>query len=219
MPEPKIGEGECLEALGRYATGNLCNAHPEVRAMASCLAPLFPGARVVGPAKTARIRPGQNAAIHRALHGASAGEVLVVDAGGDERFGPFGDILASGCQNKGVRGLVIDGTVRDTAEIRALGFPVFCRGANPTATAKADPGEIDIAVDCGGVRVRPGDIILGDDDGVVVVPRECLGAVLEGAAAVLRKEEAIMARLAQGETTLEIFDIPMDVGDVRRDGG
>ncbi len=200
-------EFQIVEALGRFPTGNLCNAHPDVRAMASWLAPLFPGARVVGPAKTAKIRPGENAAIHRAVYSAKPGEVPVVDSAGDRSFGPFGDILATCCRNQGVAGLVIDCTIRDTAEIRQMRFPVYCLGANPTATGKADPGEIDIEIDCGGLRVRPGDFIPGDGDGVVVVPREIVGEVVERAAAVLRKEETIKARLARGETTLEIVGI------------
>ena len=203
---------QIAEALGRFATGNLCNAHPNVRAMHSSLAPLFQGAKISGPAKTAKIPPGDNAAIHRAVHAAEHGDVLVVDAAGDTRFGPFGDILATCCRNQGVSGAVIDGTIRDTADIRQMCFPVYCRGANPTATAKSDPGEIDIEIECGGVRVCPGDIIVGDDDGVVVVPCGIGGDVVERAAEVVRREAAIMARLARGETTSEIFEIGSAAG-------
>ncbi len=193
--------------LGQFPTGNLCNAHQAVEAMQASLMPLFPGAGLAGPAKTAKTPPGENAAIHRAVHSAKRGEVLVVDCAGDRNFGPFGDILATCCRNQGIVGLVIDGTIRDTAEIREMGFPVFCLGANPAATAKSDPGEIDIEILCCGVRVRPGDFLVGDDDGVVVVPRALGEEVIERAEAVVRKEEAIKARLAGGETTLEIFGI------------
>ena len=106
-------------------TGNLCNAHPGVRAMNADIRPLFSGAKLVGPAKTAVTLPGQNAAIHRTLINARPGDVLVVDGGSSREFGPFGDILASACQGKGIAGLVIDSTVRDFAGIRELGFPVF----------------------------------------------------------------------------------------------
>jgi RraA family protein len=198
---------QIARALGKFPTGNLSNAHREVRAMHSTLAPLFQGAGVAGPAKTARIPPGENAAIHRAVHTAMRGDVLVVDSAGDRTFGPFGDILAACCRNQGVSGLVIDGTIRDTADIKQMHFPVFCLGANPTATAKTAPGEIDIEIECGGVRVRPGDFIAADDDGVVVVPREIAWEVIEKADAVVRNEESIKARLARGETTLEIFEI------------
>lgn len=202
-------KAEIVQALGRFPSGNLCNASPEVRAMRSVIAPLYPGAKIVGLAKTAKIRPGENAAIHRAVHTAKRGDILVVDGGGDRSFGPFGDILATCCQNQGIGGVVIDSTIRDIAEIRELRFPVFCLGAHPAATSKSDPGEIDVEIVCGGVRVRPGDFIAGDDDGVVVVPREIAQQVADSASAVAEKEELIKARLSRGETTCEIFGIDL----------
>jgi RraA family protein len=200
-------DAEIVQALGRFSTGNLCNASPEVKAMRSSIAPLYSGAKIVGPAKTARVQPGQNAAIHRAVHMAKRGEILVVDAGGDTYFGALGDILATCCQNQGIRGAVIDSTIRDVTEIRKLRFPVFCLGAHPAATGKSDPGEIDVQILCGRVRVRPGDFIAGDDDGVVVVPRDIAEEVADRAAAVAEKEVMIQARLARGETSCEIFGI------------
>lgn len=200
-------ETEIVQALGQFPSGNLCNALPDVAAMRSTIAPLFQGAKFVGPAKTARMRPGENAAIHRAVHTAKRGDILVVDGGGNTSFGPFGDILATCCQNQGIVGAVLDSTIRDTEEIRTLRFPVFCLGAHPAATGKSDPGEIDITIVCGGVRVCPGDFIVADDDGVVVVPRELAQEVADRAAVVAGKEELIMERLAGGETTFEIFGL------------
>lgn len=197
-----------ISILRGLPTGNLCNADPGVRAMHATIVPLFPGARLAGPARTAATTPGQNAAIHRALHRATAGEVLVVDGGGSRLYGPFGDILASACIERGVAGLVIDSTVRDVAEIRSLGFPVFCLGANPSATEKTDPGEVDEPVVCAGVDVSPGDYVVGDDDGVVVIPGNIVREVAEAATAIVRREEEIRALLAQGKTTCEILSIP-----------
>jgi RraA family protein len=201
---------EIAAALGKFPTGNLSNAHTAVKAMYTPIAPLFPNARISGPAKTAKITPGDNAAIHRAVHSAKRGDVLVVDSAGDRNFGPFGDILAAGCQNKGIVGLVIDSTIRDTADIRELKFPVYSLGANPMATTKSDPGEIDIDITCGGVRVRPGDFVVGDDDGVMVVPRKIAQDVIRNADAIVAGEETIKARLARGETTVDIFEIDLD---------
>jgi 4-hydroxy-4-methyl-2-oxoglutarate aldolase len=200
-------DAEIVQALRRFPSSNLCNASPEVRAMYSFIAPLYSGVRIVGPAKTARIRPGENAAIHRAVHTAKPGDILVVDGGGDRSFGPFGDILATCCQNQRIVGVVIDSTIRDIAEIRKLRFPVFCLGAHPAATGKSDPGEIDVEILCGKIRVRPGDFISGDDDGVVVVPREIAQQVALRASAIAEKEDLIRAQLARGETTCEIFGI------------
>ncbi|MEM6610122.1 MAG: RraA family protein [Pseudomonadota bacterium] len=190
-----------------FPTGNLCNADTSVRAVAPGIKPLLPGKRIAGPALTARITPGQNGAIHRAVHTADAGDILVVDGGASERFGPFGDLLADMCLLKGMAGAVFDCTIRDNADIAALGFQVFCRGFHPEATAKTDRGETDIYVIVGGVLIKPGDIVVGDDDGVVVIPKEVATDVLSKVAAVAEREEAIRARIRAGETTLEIFEL------------
>ncbi|MEO1725366.1 MAG: RraA family protein, partial [Pseudomonadota bacterium] len=137
----------------RYPTGNLCNADPAVRPLTSAIKPLIPGRRIAGPALTARITPGQNGAIHRAVHGARAGDLLVVDGGASDRFGPFGDLLADGCRAKGIVGAVFDCTIRDSADIAALGFAVFCRGFHPEATAKTDAGEVGVTLTLGGVTI------------------------------------------------------------------
>ena len=191
--------------LSGFPTGNLCNANANVRAMHASISPLFPGARTAGPALTARIAPGQNAAIHRAIHVASPGHVLVVDGGGDTSFGSFGDILATACQKKGIPGAVLDASVRDSAEIRSLGFPVFCKGIHPAAPDKTDPGDINIEIHCGGVLVRPGDFVIGDDDGVVVVPGELAETVLKQVENVAKREAEILSDLEAGRSTVEIF--------------
>jgi len=193
--------------LQGLSTAILCNASPAVRAMRSALVPLSLGYTIVGPARTVRISPGQNAAIHRSVHKAQRGDVLVVDGGGNTSYGPFGDILATCCQHKGIRGAVIDSTIRDLAEIREMRFPVFCLGGHPAPTEKSDPGKIDISIICGGVEVEPGDIVVGDEDGVVVVPRNSLDEVVRNASAILDQEKQIQLRLSNGETTCEIFGI------------
>jgi len=198
---------DLVKRLGAYATGNLCNAHPQVRALGPAIAPLAHGTRICGRARTARITPGQNAAIHLIVHAAERGDVIVVDAGGDTRHGPFGDILATNCTNKGVAGLVIDGTVRDTAELGKMGFPVFCRGANPTATLKSEAGVIDVPVTLAGLAVRPGDIVVGDDDGVVIVPAAAAQEVSDNVVRIAEKEQSIFERLAAGEDTKDIFGL------------
>ena len=190
-----------------YPTGNLCNADTRVRAMSPALKPLIAGKRIAGSARTARITPGQNGAIHRAVHHAKAEDILVVDGGASERFGPFGDLLADGASAKGMMGAVFDCTIRDSADIAALGFQVFCRGFHPEATAKTENGQTDIPVVIGGVHVMPGDIIVGDDDGVVVIPQNAAKDVLASVSAVAEREETIRARIHAGETTLEIFGL------------
>lgn len=190
-----------------YPTGNLCNADPRVRALPSALRPLLPGRRIAGPARTAKISPGQNGAIHRAVHRAVPGEVLVVAAQASERFGPFGDLLADACKVRGLIGAVLDCTYRDRADIASLGFQVFGRGTHPEATAKTEPGDVDTVVSIGGTKIAPGDIIVGDDDGVVVVPADAAEEVFGSAIKVAERESEIRARILAGESTLDIFGL------------
>lgn len=195
------------EAFAAFPTGNLCNADPRVRPLSSAIKPLIPGMRIAGRARTARVTPGQNGAIHRAVHHAEKGDILVVDGGASMRWGLFGDLLADGCKAKGIVGAVFDCTIRDSADIASLGFQVFCRGFHPEATAKTEDGETDIPIHLGNVMVEPGDILVGDDDGVVVVPSDIASEVLSSVTAVAQREEMIRARIIGGETTYEIFDL------------
>lgn len=190
-----------------FPTGNLCNADTCVKALTPTIKPLIQGKRIAGRARTARVTPGQNAAIHRAVHHAEPGDILVVDGGASDRFGPFGDLLADGAMAKGIVGAVFDCTIRDSVDIAELGFQVFCRGFHPEATAKTDPGETDISVVIGGVLVTPGDVLVGDDDGIVVIPQGIVSEVLTKVSEVAAREEAIRARIRSGETTYEIFEL------------
>lgn len=190
-----------------FPTGNLCNAHSRVRALPSAIKPLIPSHRIAGPARTARIAPGQNAAIHRAVDAARPGDLLVVDGAGADRYGPFGDLLAEFCKLRGIVGAVFDCTIRDSADIAALEFQVFARGYHPQATAKTDPGETDVTLSIGDVAISPGDIVVGDDDGIVVIPADCAGEVRERAAAVAAREAEIRARILAGESTCDIFGL------------
>ena len=115
--------------------------------------------------------------------------------------------MADGCIAKGIVGAVFDCTIRDSADIAALGFQVFCRGFHPEATAKTEAGETDIPLTIGGVTIAPGDILVGDDDGVVVIPAAIAADVLRKVAEVAAREEAIRARIHAGETTFDIFEL------------
>ncbi|MEM7273953.1 MAG: RraA family protein [Actinomycetota bacterium] len=190
-----------------HATGTLCNADPGVVPLGAAIRPLIPGRRIAGRARTARIVPGQNAAVHRAVRDAGPGEILVVDGGASDRYGPFGDLLAESCLQRGLAGGVFDCTIRDSADIAALGFQVFARGFHPEPTAKTDPGTTDIPVTVGGALVNPGDVVVGDDDGVVIVPYDIAAHVLEAATRFADREQLIRRRIRGGETTFDIFDI------------
>lgn len=196
---------ETITRLQKFPTGTLCNADAKVRAMDAAVRQLFPDARLAGYAKTAKIAYGQNGAIHSAAREIQSGEVLVVDAGGSRDFGHFGDLLATCCHYRGCAGVVIDGSVRDTAELRKMKLPVFCVGTNPTRPSRTESGEINIDVLVGGVQISPGDIIVADEDGVVVIPEIMAECIIEEAGEVDRREEEMRKQILQGRTTYDLF--------------
>jgi len=165
--------------------------------------------RVAGPALTVSTAPGHNLLIHRALLQARPGEVLVValtaPTEDGHAFGYWGDILTTAAIEKGIAGLVIDGCVRDIEAIRALGFPVFCRGTAIRGTAKAPEGEVGATVRIGAVDIARGDLVVGDADGVVVLPAAQVGATLERAAQREAKERGIVEELKRGRTTMDLY--------------
>ena len=199
---------EVLEKLQKLPTGNVADSNtsaPRQGVMDSGIKPLDPKSHVVGRAVTARCYPGDNLALHQAIYTAEAGDVLILDCHGYTEAGHFGDIMALACQVRGIAGVVIDGSCRDAEDIKALGLPVFVRALNPSGTVKKSLGEVNVPVNCGGIRVNPGDIILGDCDGVVVVPQEFEDEVFAKAQEKFDKEQHIVEQLKAGKTTLEVY--------------
>lgn len=189
-------------------TGNVADNNTDVPrqgTMDSGIKPIDPKSRMLGRAVTVQCYPGDNLALHQGIYAAEPGDVLILDCHGYTEAGHFGDIMALACQMRGIAGVVIDGSCRDSEDIKELGLPVFVRGFNPSGTVKASLGKVNVPVTCGGVRVNPGDMILGDCDGVVVVPREKEDQVFEKAQAKFAKEEKLVEELKAGKTTLEIY--------------
>jgi 4-hydroxy-4-methyl-2-oxoglutarate aldolase len=166
----------------------------------------WPGARIAAPAYTVQGAGGDNLALHHAVAAAPAGHVLVADLGGAPS-GHWGEVLAVAARHRGLAGLVIDGGVRDVEEMRALGFPVFSRGSSVRGTRKLFAGALGVPIHVGGVRVATGDLVVGDADGVVVVPRHRVDAVLERADERIAQEQHILAALGSGATTLELYGL------------
>ena len=199
-----MSPAERLVALG---TATLGEAAPAARILPSGLRPLAPSMKLAGPARTVRCRPGDNLALHLAIAKAFPGEVLVADYGGSFESGPFGEIMALACQLRGVAGLVIDGTVRDSEQIAALGLPVFARGVNIRGTTKLDRGEIGTTVTICGTPVAPGDVVVADADAVIVIPGGEVDRALSAAEARAAREAESMRRLRDGESTLDILGL------------
>lgn len=179
------------------------------QAMTAAIAPAAPGhCDFVGEALTVKVIAGDNAALHYAAALAWPGAVMVVDAGGYTNTAVWGGILHRAAGKKGVTGVVIDGAVRDVAELRAASVPVFSRGAVPAGPHKGWGGEINGVIQCGGCPVAPGDLIRGDDDGVVVVPRAQIDGLLSRCRERMAMESRIEAAIERGESTISLLKLP-----------
>ena len=178
LPDPEIMEqfrnipaanvADCMERN--------CAMHPRIRLVSS------PKAQMVGPAYTVKVRAGDNLALHAALNRCGEGDVIVVSNEGDDTRAVLGAIMMAFLYyTKKVAGIVIDGPIRDIDEIGSWDFPVYCNGTTPGGPYKEGPGEVNVPIACGNISVNPGDIILGDQDGVIVIPRRDAAQVLEAA--------------------------------------
>ena len=190
-----LGVATVHEAIGR--TGYL---GPSLR-------PIQEGVRTGGTAVTALCWPGDNLMIHAAVEQCQAGDVLVVTTTSPCTDGLFGELLATSLAARGVRGLVIETGVRDVAELREMGFPVWSAAVSAQGTVKQTPGAVNVPVTVGGQLIQPGDAILADDDGVVCVPRAEVAATLAAARARVAKEEQSRKALADGQLGLDMYGL------------
>lgn len=184
-------------------------------AMAARIGPVWTGATVSAPAYPVSCPAGDNLAVHAAVAAAPAGSVLVVDVGSTYELGYFGEVLATGAQARGLTGLVIDGCVRDLARLEKLGFPVFAHGTALPGASKSGPGSIGTEARVGGVQVGAGDWIVGDVDGVVVVPQVSIDEVLKAARGREAREETMFDELRHGSTTVDLLGL--DIASVHDD--
>jgi 4-hydroxy-4-methyl-2-oxoglutarate aldolase len=171
------------------------------------LEPAWPAARALGPALTAQGAPGDNLALHHAVAVAEAGAMIVLAVGGETATAHCGDILAAAARARGVSGIVLDGAVRDRAQLEALGVPVFHRGTSPRGPSKRGPGALGVPVQLAGVTVQPGDLVCADADGIVVVPSAAADAVLGAARELEDRERELVAAIERGETTVDLFGL------------
>jgi 4-hydroxy-4-methyl-2-oxoglutarate aldolase len=198
---------EIVEGYRELATGNICDAMGRYGSMSASIRPILNQCKMVGPALTVKIYPADNLMLHKATEVAKPGDVIVVDAGGYPDMAILGDLLCLVCKTKGIEGIVLDGGVRDIEGIRELGFPVFAKGVIPVGPLKDSPGSINIPIHCGGVSVAPGDLIVGDTDGVAVIPKARIQEVLEKGRAIVEKEQKMRERIRKGELIYDILGL------------
>jgi regulator of RNase E activity RraA len=160
--------------------------------------PLVRSMKLCGPAFTIEVRPGDNLMIHAAMSMAQPGDILVIDGKADQTCALMGAIMVNGCMKTRLGGIVMDAAMRDYDELKDMGFPVFSVGTNPNGPTKYVPGRINHPISCGDMSVRPGDLIVGDADGVVVIEREKAGSLLELAAAKVADERKRIADIQAG---------------------
>jgi 4-hydroxy-4-methyl-2-oxoglutarate aldolase len=207
MAQTTTAQETLRDSLLQLGSATLHEAQGQTGALASALKPLDPFRRLAGPAMTIDVKPGDNLVIHHALRFAQPGDVLVIDAKGYVEAGPWGDILTMAAQKIGIAGLIIDGAVRDSDAILEMGFPVFSRGISIRATQKNQPGRINVPIVCGGVAVNPGDWAMGDRDGVVIISRSEVAAVIVAAQKREVAEIALRKAIAAGKSTVELLGL------------
>jgi 4-hydroxy-4-methyl-2-oxoglutarate aldolase len=182
------------------------------------VAALRPRMKIAGPALTVDVRPGDNLMIHAAMALARPGDVLVIDGKGDQTAALMGTIMMTACKQLGIAGVVIDGAVRDSLEIDEMDFPVFSVGTHPNGPTKNVPGRIGHPVTCGGVNVRSGDLVVADADGVVVIERERVEALLPLARRKVEDESARIAQIRQGKTSASWLAAALRTAGVLKEG-
>ncbi len=195
---------ELIKAYSEQAAATVHEAMGKRGAMQSSMKPLYSGMKACGCAITVKSQAGDNLMILKALDMAQAGDVLVVDTGSVTEEGPWGEIMTVQAVIKGLAGLVIDGSVRDSMAIKEYGFPVFCKGVSVIGTAKETVGYINHPITCGNTIINPGDIILADEDGVVVIPLAEAEEILAKSKERVAKEDKQIERLRAGESLFAI---------------
>jgi regulator of RNase E activity RraA len=190
---------EVVKGASQFAASILADVAGRRGALDGRIAAVAPGMKLAGPAFTIEVRAGDNLMIHAAMTMAKPGDILVIDGKADRTCALMGSIMMNACKALRLGGVVIDAAVRDVLELRELGFPVFAVGSNPNGPTKFVPGRINWTISCGGIAIQPGDLIVGDADGVVAIEREKAGALLDAAAKKVADETSRIAGIKAGK--------------------
>ena len=207
VTNPPKADPEHVELLAGYGVATVHEALGRIGFLGADLRPNQQGTRVAGTAVTVLSWPGDNLMIHAAVEQCGEGDILVVTTASPSTDGMFGELLATALQHRGVRGIVTNAGIRDTAELREINFPAWSAAVSAQGTVKATGGSVNVPVVIAGEVIRPGDVILADDDGVVVVPRERAGEAAEKSLAREDKEAATRAAFLEGQLGLDRYGL------------
>lgn len=195
---PRVS-ADLVERARQYQSAILCDVGGRRGTLNSRIQALNPSMKVAGPAFTVEVRPGDNLMFHVALAVAKPGDVIVVDGKGDDTCALVGELMVTQAQAAGIAGFVIDAASRDSETLSEGSFPIFSAGRNPCGPTKGLPGTLGRPISAGGVSIQPGDLVIGDADGVVVIPRDQVEAVLAAADGKIAQEKQRLAEIARGE--------------------
>jgi 4-hydroxy-4-methyl-2-oxoglutarate aldolase len=201
-PDPEV-----VRALGELGVATVHEAQGRTGLMKPYMRPIYPSARAAGTAVTISSQPGDNLMIHAAMEVCKRGDILVVTTTSESTEGMFGELLGVSCEAHGVVGLITDAGVRDTAELTAMDFPVWARAISAQGTVKSTAGSVNVPVVCAGMTVNPGDVVVADADGVVVVPRAQAAAVAQAGRDRIDKEAKTRERLRNGELGVDFYGL------------
>ena len=204
IPRP---DAESVKILGELGVATVHEAQGRTGLMKPYMRPIYPSAKVAGPAVTVSCQAGDNIMIHAAVEVCKPGDVLVVTCTSDSTDGMFGELLGTSLVAHGVLGLIIDAGCRDVSELTAMDFPVWAKAIHAQGTVKSSAGSVNIPVVCAGAPVEPGDVIVADQDGVVVVPRETAAEAAKASQARIAKEEKAREKLRAGEVGLDFYGL------------
>jgi regulator of RNase E activity RraA len=207
---------ETVAGLGEFDTPDISDLMNRLYTMVPVIhAVTDPSLRILGPACTVKVYPGDNLMVHKSLDLAQPGDVIVVDTSSSSLTAVLGDLVSTKARHRGVQGFVVDGLIRDLPAIRALGdFPVFARGVTPIGPLHRGPGELNHPISCGGIVVNPGDVIVGDLNGVVVVPRDIADELLDRLNAKAAKESDYVSAVARGDFNNDWVDAMLEASGV-----